>query len=76
VVRQAALELLPGLAAVDGLVEVIARLAVDVGPAPAVKLVGLGDDDVEIARIDDEVADAPVIEWPEPLQVLPPSTVL
>ena len=62
--RKAFGELLPGLAAVGRLVEVVARLAVDEGPGPAVGLVGLGDDDVEVARVDDEVADAAVVEGP------------
>ena len=64
---QALGQLLPGLAAVGRLVEVVAGLAVDVGPGPAVELVGLGDDDVEIARVDDEFSDAAVGEGPAPL---------
>src|SRR4030065_97119 len=67
VFRHPALDLFPGPSAIDGLVEVIARLAVDIGPAPPVEPVGLGDAAVKIARVGDEVADAPVVEGPEPL---------
>jgi len=51
-------------------------LAVDIGPGPPVELIGLGDDDVEVARVDDEVADAPVGERPEPLPRLAAVDVL
>ena len=60
--RQALGQHPPGLAAVHGLVEVVAGLAVDIGPGAPIGLIGGGDDDVGIARVEDEIGRAPVLD--------------
>ncbi len=63
--RQAHRQARPRLAAVGRLEEAVLAVAVVIGPGAAVVLVGRRDDDVRVARVDDEVADAPVLHRAE-----------
>ena len=69
---QALGELLPGRSPVGRLVEIVARLAVDVRPGPPEGLIGGGDDNIRVAGVDDEIRHSPVLDGEDVGPGLPP----